>query len=115
MGRDFSSETFSAQDVYRQRQTQIDLFYHEIDDLDNLSSSMIGVPWRTQRVKSAQGTIKILMKSDFSSAVSEKWFHYLNSQNKFSRHKQNNNFKCVQKNYSPFANGGTIHVTPTYV
>ena len=33
-------------------------------------------------------------------AVSEKWFHDLNSQNKFSRHKQNKILKCVQNYFS---------------
>ena len=29
-------------------------------------------------------------------SVSEKWFHDLNSQNKFTCHKQTKNFKCMQ-------------------
>ena len=34
------------------------------------------------------------------NSVSEKWFHDLNSHNKFSRHRQNKTFKCVRKLYS---------------
>ena len=31
------------------------------------------------------------------NSVSEKWFHDLNSQNKFLPHRQNKIFKCVRK------------------
>ena len=35
-----------------------------------------------------------------AAPVSEKWFHDLNSQNKFSRHKQNKIVKCAHKLFS---------------
>ena len=39
----------------------------------------------------------VVLRCAVSSAVSEKWFRDLNSQNKFSRQRQNKIFRCVQK------------------
>ena len=43
-------------------------------------------------------------------SVSEKWFHNLNSQNKFSRNRQNKIFKLCTNCFS-VPNGRTNHVT----
>ena len=48
------------------------------------------------------------------SAVSEKWFHNLNSQNKFAHNRQNKIFKlCI--NCFSFPNDRTKHVTPGHL